>query len=112
MIGQIPSDSRRSTWVERGHSRRLGRKECDSGGWVWTADGFVPPVLVQRDDSCENLVLEGSHDVRTLLWCIERAVFVVVVSKAVHPAHYRAALDETAFMLRQICFVMSNNHLF
>ena len=30
VIARIPSDSLRSTWVEPGHARRLGRKEASS----------------------------------------------------------------------------------
>lgn len=68
-------------------------------------------LLAQRDDLCSQIVLEGSGDVRTLLWRIEHAVFIVVVNKSVRPTHYRAALNEAAKMLGQVCFVMSNNHL-
>lgn len=73
---------------------------------------FAAELLAQRDDQVKQIVLEGSHgDVRTLLWCIERAVFVVVVSTAVEPTHYRAAVHDTAQMLSQVCFIVSNNHL-
>ena len=72
---------------------------------------FATELLAQRDDSCTQIVLEGSHDVRTLLWRIERAVFIVVVNKAVRPVHYQTALDEAARMLGQVCFVQTNNTL-
>eukprot|EP00622_Pseudochattonella_farcimen_P005465 FR741088.1.p1 GENE.FR741088.1~~FR741088.1.p1 ORF type:complete len:254 (+),score=12.48 FR741088.1:107-868(+) len=72
---------------------------------------FASELLAQRDDACTQIVIEGRNDARTLLWRIERAVFIVVVTKAVRPVHYRGALDEAAKMLRAICFVMSQHLL-
>ena len=65
LANRTPPGSQRSTWVERGHARRLGRRESASAYWFCTscgralyaikkASGFRFPARV-----CRRLVPES-----------------------------------------------------
>jgi len=79
---------------------------------VQTLLQFASEVLSHRDDDCTHMVLDGPpNGCRVLLWRIQRAVLIALVTKAVPHARYHGAVQDALKILTKIFKITANNRL-
>ena len=68
VIARIPSDSLRSTWVEPGHARRLGRMESEGPGLFCPCCARPARRLVMRAGFLHGSVVDPCRNRPVLSW--------------------------------------------
>ena len=120
VIARIPSDSLRSTWVEPGHARRLGRMESEGTGLFCPSCARPARCLVMRArfphgsvvDPCGNRSLlgwlcrtrlgEGQNRPSATIGNVKDSDWGAVNWKCHHPTQAMRHIGEPRHYIRQL----------